>query len=140
MFVGCGVEHVVGTMMTEDCLHTSGICDAGDYSVARYVGIILRHIQSYIVHGCLGLVNKDKTLGIVYRNLLDHFATDTSCSSRDENSVRSQQFADCIHIHIDFVSWKQILDVNLTQLLVMKLRLSIPCLRLRHHHNLYACL
>ena len=140
MLIGCGMEHIVGTMHTEDALHTLGISDACHYCLAINIRIILLHVETHVVHGCFGLVDEHQSFWFEQCNLLNHFRTYRPSGSCYEYDLILQQTTYGFHIHLNLVARQQILNIHLPHLQVKHLAFAVPFLSRGHHHNLYACL
>ena len=101
--------------------------------------IVASHHHPQIVHRGFRLVNENHLSRGVFRNLTHNLRTYGTGSTRDEYSLVSEQLAYCIHIHLNLVARKKVLDFDVVELGVADVVvLSVPGFRLGLHHYLYA--
>ncbi len=140
VLVGSGVEDVLGTMLAEDLLHVGRIADGAYDGPARDIGMMAGHIEADVVHRRLGLVDEDKFGRSELSDLANHLAADTAGSTGDEDALATQHGTDGIEVDLNLVARQKVLDVDLVELLMTKLGMTVPRLGRRHHHDLDASL
>jgi len=133
MLVGRCMEHIFRPILLINLFHPAGIANACHQGMCQDVGVILRHIQTHIVHRCLRLVYQHQLLRMVNGYLSHHLATDASGCSRYQDTLVREHGTHLFHINLNLLTRKQVFDIHFLQHLIVQVRLSVPFNGLLHH-------
>lgn len=136
VLVGCGVEHVFGTVFAEYLFHAALVGDVGHDCERMDAGPAARHHEADFVEGCFGLIDEDEFGRVESGYLPHHFGADAAGGSGDENAFAAEQGADGFHVDLDFVARQEVFGVYFLELCVAEVALAVPFLRAGEHHDL----
>lgn len=139
MLIRCRMEHIVRTVLRKDTLHVRLVCNTRHNRPVLDLRKLLRHHQPDVMHRRLRLVNQHHLRRFEARHLTHHLTTDTARSTRNQDLLAFQQHPDGIHIHLNLVTRQQVLNLHLVQMARRQVRLPVPRLRRRHHHDVDTC-
>ena len=106
VLIGCGMEDIVGPVVSEELLHAGGVGDRGNDEYGVDGGELASHHQPDIVHGCLGLVDEDHLAGVEEGDLMDHLAAYAAGSTSDEDDLIAELAGNGVHVDVYPLAWQ----------------------------------
>ena len=115
MLICSCMEHIIRFKMTENFLHTVFLTDRSNHGFGLDIRIIVLHHQANIVQRSLSLIYQHHFSRFVDSNLTNHFRTDRTGSTCNKHPLSTKQSTYTIHIHLNFLTRKQVFNLHLTQ-------------------------
>ena len=138
VLIRCCMEHIVRPVFRENLLHTFLVCDTCHDGLSCNIRMFFSHFQTNIMHRSLSLIHQYQFGRFKFSHLSNHLTSDRPSSTCNEDILSMQQISYHLHIHLNLVSWQQILNVHLMQSVELQMRTFIPRLSRREHHDFYS--
>ena len=116
MFIGCSMEYKIGMIFAKDGFHTCYTVDASHDDIGLNIRKILCHHEADVVLGRLCLVNQNHSLWFVDSNLPNHFGTDATSGTCNQDTLVLQQLTYRLHVNINLSAREQVFYRDLIQL------------------------
>ena len=126
MLVGGGVEHVVGTVFSEDGFHVALVADGGHDGIGLDFRELAGHHQATVVLRCLCLVYQYQLVRSELGNLLHDLAADATRRTGYQDALVLEQCLDGREVNLYLVAGQQVLDFNLPELGRGDVALAVP--------------